>query len=200
MVRFCFLVCCVAVSLMSMGCCGPMGCGPGCGVPMGCSDCDGYGHGNGIVNGPLDGLRQMKRSLVCGGGCGEAYIGEWISTPPDAVDPCCGDQWVGGATKCRPFCWEPGALLGGLGLYGGRFCSGAESSMPCGCGIDTCDGGCGFAEDYIETEYSGTVGGCSSGNCGGGSGCSTCDARSSRMTGRWPNGFRLQIGSHDRHR
>ena len=30
-------------------------------------------------------------------------MGEWISTPPDACDPCCGDQWVGGATACRPF-------------------------------------------------------------------------------------------------
>ena len=187
MVRFSFLICCFAVSLMSIGCCAPMG--PGCG--MGCSDCDGYGSGSTITQGPLDGLRQMKRSLVCGGGCGEAYIGEWISTPPDATDPCCGDQWVGGATKCRPFCWEPGSLLGGLGLYGGRYCSGAESSAPCGCGIDACDGGCGFADGgYVETGHSYSVGGgCSSGNCGGGSGCSTCDARSSRMTSQMAQGM-----------
>ncbi len=176
MVRVCFIVSCLAISLMSIGCCGPIG--PGCGVPMGCSDCDGYGQ-NRVMQGPLDGLRQMKRSLVCGGGCGEAYIGEWISTPPDATDPCCGDQWVGGATRCRPFCWEPGTLLNGL--YGSRFCSGAESSAPCGCGIDTCDGGCGFSDSgYVEEGYGG--GGCSSGNCGGGSGCATCDARSTRTS------------------
>lgn len=167
MIRFSLILTCLAVSLLSIGCCGPMGCGPGCGVPMGCSDCDGCASKT-IPYGPLDRVRQMKRSLVCGSGCGEAYVGEWVSTPPDACDPCCGDQWVGGATACRPFCWQPGALLGRLNLYGDRFCSGAESSAPCGCG-DTC-GGCGCGE-VIEGGFADEVIG-STGSCG----CAACNS------------------------
>ncbi|MFT5299249.1 MAG: hypothetical protein ACI87E_000190 [Mariniblastus sp.] len=170
MIRVCLFVTCLAISLMSVGCCGPMG--PGCGIPMGCSDCDGVGQGR--VGGPLSGLRQMKRSLVCGSGCGEVYVGEWMSTPPDSQDPCCGDQWVGGASKCRPFCWQPGAFLSGL--YGVRNCSGTESSTPCGCGESMCDGGCGIETGYVQQQV---AGGCSTGNCGGGGGCATCNARGS---------------------
>ena len=133
MIRFSLMLTCLADSFLSIGCCGPRGCGLGCRVPLNCNDCDGLGHGSCIPYGPLDALRQMKRSLVCGSGCGEVYFGEWLNTPPDCADPCCGDQWVGGATPCRPFCWQwqPGMLL--RGLYGGRFCDGAESSVPCGC-------------------------------------------------------------------
>jgi len=141
------------------GCCAPMGpIGPGCAVP-GCSDCSGCGTSNQYVaNGPLDALRNARRKMVCGSGCGEAYVGEWISTPPDAADPCCGDQFIGGATKCRPFCWQPGNLF--RGMYGQRVCSGDASSTPCPGGsthfCDRCKGGgsCG-------------AGGCASGSCGG---------------------------------
>lgn len=131
---------CAAISFS--GCCAPMGpIGPGC-TDFGCSDCSGCGTSpQYIANGPLDALRNARRRMVCGSGCGEAYVGEWISTPPDAVDPCCGDQFVGGATKCRPFCWQPGNLL--RGLYGQRLCSGNASSTPCACGTNFCDGGCG---------------------------------------------------------
>ncbi len=162
-----------------------MGCGPGCGTTS-CYDCDGTS-GRAIPYGPIDALRQAKRNLVCGGGCGETYVGEWRSTPPDACDPCCGDQFVGGATPCRPFCWQPGALLSTLpGLYGGRFCSGAESSVDCGCATDCCDGGCGVVggEVYDSGVISGGEvisggGGCAS--CGTG-GCATCSG--GRMSGR----------------
>ena len=187
MVRFCLYVSCLAVSLMSVGCCGPIG--PGCNIPMGCSDCDGYGSNNYAPSGPLQGLRNLKRSMVCGSGCGEVYVGEWISTPPDAQDPCCGDQWVGGATKCRPFCWTPGTLLNNL--YGSRSCSGAESSAPCGCGYDTCDGGCGFDDIGYADEF--MDGGCSSGNCGGG-GCATCDARGSGTRSQMARGVPAMDG------
>lgn len=193
MTRFAFLICVAALCLFSVGCCGPMGCGVGCDVPMGCNDCDGLGQPNVVPTRPLDSLRNIKRKLVCGSGCGEAYIGEWISTPPDAQDPCCGDQFVGGATKCKPFCNPRGALLGGGvgfgGLLGGRFCTGAESSAPCGCGAATCGGSCGevidggqvINEGYIETAVP------ASSSCG----CATCSANSAvgsstRIAGRIP--------------
>lgn len=149
MVRLVISGCFVLLAVVAVGCCGPMGCGPGCNAGTGCYDCDGLA-GNQLIGSPLDGMRRFKRSLVCGGGCGEAYYGEWISTPPDCQDPCCGSDWVGGAVKCRPFCWTPGTFLSGL--YGTRFCSGAESSVSCGC-----DGGCdecgGYAGEYVDGGY-----------------------------------------------
>ena len=154
----------LGICIMATGCCGPIGCGVGCGLPGdSCQDCDCYSPERPIAHGPIDAFRLWKRSLVCGGGCGEVYYGEWMSTPPDACDPCCGDQFVGGATKCRPFCWQPGALLGNF--YGQRFC---EGGVECGCG----DEGCGEV-GYDEF-------GCDS--CGGAidsvGGCATCDAGS----------------------
>lgn len=157
-----------------MGCCGPM-MGPGCNVG-GCNDCDGLRAGaNVIPNGPLDGLRQLKRQLTCGSGCGEVYVDEWISTPPDCTDPCCDDQWVGGAVKARPLCWERGTLINGLmsGAFGGRYCTDAESSAPCDCG--SCDAGVSYTTDHAGLGGTTSVcasggcasGGCASGNCGG---------------------------------
>ena len=129
------------------GCCGPMMVGPGC-ADLSCNDCSGCSASTQyIANGPLDALRNARRRMVCGSGCGETYVGEWISTPPDSQDPCCDSQFVGGATKCRPFCWQPGNLF--RGLYGQRFCSGDQSSAPCGCGDTLCDGGCG---SYVTNE------------------------------------------------
>lgn len=148
MSRFLLVAVSFAIAIASIGCCGPMGCGPGCGTAD-CFDCDGAGYGKRMIPArPLDGLRQFRKSLVCGSGCGEVYYDEWISTPPDCADPCCGDQFVGGAVPCRPGCWEPGSLLRRLytgRLLGGRYCSGDESSAPCGCGETSCDGGCGWS-------------------------------------------------------
>jgi len=128
------------------------GIGPGCHTG-GCYDCDGMA-GRPIPHGPLDGLRQFKRQLTCGGGgCGEVYAGEWISTPPDAFDPCCGDQFVGGATPCRPFCWQPGSLLTSLRLSG-RFSDGMAHD-DCGCHGDHG----GFHEGMQDQYFSeGTIG------------------------------------------
>ncbi|MFK7769101.1 MAG: hypothetical protein AB8B55_17895 [Mariniblastus sp.] len=181
MVRSSLILMCLAVLSTSIGCCSMGPVGPGCGATMGCSDCDGLGSNRAIAGSPLDGLRNFRKSLVCGSGCGEAYIGEWISSPPDTQDPCCNDQWVGGATKCRPFCWQPGTILNGL--YGSRFCDGTASSTSCGCG-GGCDGGCDIASDgYID---GGVISG--GGVVGGGAGCSTCDAsnlvNSARVAGR----------------
>ena len=118
-----------ALVLLASGCCGPMGCGPGCDVG-GCYDCDGtatagaYGH-------PFESLVGLRKRIVCGSGCGETYHGEWMSTPPDCEDPCQGDQFVGGAVKARPFCWAPGTIWGALvpSLYGGRFCDSCGESF-----------------------------------------------------------------------
>lgn len=144
------------------GCCAPMGpIGPGCAVPS-CSDCSGCGATTQyIANGPLDALRNARRKMVCGSGCGEAYVGEWISTPPDAMDPCCGDQFVGGATKCRPFCWQPGNLF--RGMYGQRVCSGDASSTPCPGSSNFCDRGC--RGRILGGRCCG--GSCNGGSCGG---------------------------------
>jgi len=80
-------------AIIASGCCGPLGCGPGCGN-ISCSDCDG-GFRQGIpAGGPISAARNLRRSAICGSGCGEAYIGEWISTPPDCQDPCCNGQFI----------------------------------------------------------------------------------------------------------
>lgn len=167
MIRLSLIVTCLAISLMSIGCC----------APMGCNSCDGTVVRGPMAGGPLDRLRQVKRNMTCGSGCGDVYVGEWRSTPPDCLDPCCGDQWVGGAVRARPFCgllacWQPGALLGRL--YGGRYCSGAESAVPCCCESGVCDGGC-VTEGYVEGAIIGSDigGGVSTGNCG----CANCNTR-----------------------
>ena len=179
---------CVAALMFSGCCCGPYGgCGPvGCGIAGGgggcttnCNDCDGtYSTARPIVYGPLHFLTQMRKSLVCGGGCGEVYYGEWQSTPPDACGPCNGSQFVGGAVPCNPFCWNwrPGqflfGFLGSIGnIYGQRYYTGV-----CGCGGGYA-GDCGCDSGGYNTGFSYDVGGgCDSGTCGGG--CSTCNAGS----------------------
>lgn len=179
-IKWLFTSAVVAMCLISAGCCGPYGCGVGCGaLEGGCNDCDGsYYASRPIPCGPLAQLHQLRRSLVCGGGCGETYYGEWISTPPDASDPCYRDQFVGGATKCTPFC-RPGCGPYGFGLlaglYGRRHCIGSESCGGCGScssvsydtgGCDSCSSGAIVSSAPIFE--SGPVS----------SGCSTCDARS----------------------
>lgn len=135
LVRLCLAMALFAGAIAMSGCCGPCGSGmigPGCSAGATCGDCSGAGAAMYCPTGPVDALRNARRRMVCGSGCGEVYQGEWISTPPDSADPCRGDQFVGGASKCRPYCWERGTLL--RGLYGKRVCSGAASSTPCDCG------------------------------------------------------------------
>lgn len=155
----------IAICLIALLASGFVGCacsiGPGCHTGN-CFDCDGTA-GRPLAHGPLDGLRQMKRQLTCGGGgCGEVYVGEWISTPPNVCDPCCGDRFVGGATPCRPFCWQPGSLLASLRLSG-RFSD--------GCGTDNCGCHDGFQDDYFSH---GAVDGPVYHDNVGGDGCATC--------------------------
>ena len=191
--------------MAASGCCGPMGCGVGCST--GCNDCgsasvSGCGCGAGQCSGgacgaraggPFSGLRNARKSLICGSGCGEAYIGEWISTPPDCQDPCCNDQFVGGAVKARPFCRQRGTLL--RGLYGSRNCSGDESSASCGCGevaCDVCDAGDYITTEHVVGNYSNIVPqmqGVQEGGCGCAS-CATASPMASRLSrlGNHPTG------------
>ena len=202
MIRIAFLLLGV-VAMAASGCCGPMGCGVGCST--GCNDCSGAsvsGCGAGQCSGgacgargggPFSQLRNARKGLICGSGCGEAYIGEWISTPPDCQDPCCNDQFVGGAVKARPFCRQRGSLL--RGLYGGRTCSGSESSVSCGCGevsCDVCDAGDYVTSEHVVGSYS-TVAPQVQGVQEGGCGCASCAAASPMATrlsrlGKHPTG------------
>ncbi len=183
------------VAIIATGCCGPMGCGVGCGN-ISCNDCDG-GFRQPMCGGPLDAVRNLRRNAICGSGCGETYIGEWISTPPDCNDPCCGSDFVGGAVKARPFCRTQPLCLGCGGLlralYGKRNCSGDESSQPCAGDSGLC-GSCSSSdlviEDYTEIESEVVVPGPVSGGCG----CSACRGPESPMAtrlaamGRHPTG------------
>jgi hypothetical protein len=118
----------------SAGCCGPLGCETGCGPYDDCGV--GVGARGQRIGGPLQALGLARRNFIGGSGCGEVYYGEWSSTPPDCDDPCCDDQFTGGAAPGRPFCWQPGALISAL--YGVRFCDNCgESVDSCGCGGDT---------------------------------------------------------------
>lgn len=177
----------VIAMLMTGCCCGPYGgCGVGGGCVTNCSDCDGVTYGLGARNacGPLQHMNMLRKSLVCGGGCGEVYYGEWQSTPPDGCDPCCGDQFVGGATPCRPFCWQwrPGMLLYGFlnNIYGQRLCSGCGSNFDsCGCGGNFGGGwgsGCGCDGGYASSSYDSGFGASYDGGYSGGGGCATCDS------------------------
>ncbi len=145
--RYLMFLSLLVISVASTGCCGSFG--PGCGALQGgCYDCDGGFGPRGQATGPIDALRQAKRSLVCGGGCGEVYYGEWISTPPLCNDPCCGDQFIGGGVRAQPFCTPVSALRPRnllVNLYGKRFCDDCGTSATCdSCfsGCDSCDGGC----------------------------------------------------------
>ena len=182
----CLILVAGLVIVMASGCCGPRGCGVGCGNVT-CNDCDGCSapvRGGG----PLSAIRNARRGIICGSGCGETYVGEWISTPPDCQDPCCGSQFVGGAVKARPFCRTGGrrtCLL--ASLYGKRNCSGDESSAPCGCGetaCDACSPGDYVTSEYVADDYTEVGHEVVPGPVQGGCGCATCRGPASPMATR----------------
>lgn len=127
-----------------LGCLSPMG--VGCGrYGDHCYDCEGGFGPRYAATGPLDALRQVGRSMVCGGGCGEVYYGEWISTPPYATDPCYGSEFTGAGCRERvePLCYPPGGLL--AALYGQRYYEGCDDCC------DNCSGA------VIEGSHEGEV-------------------------------------------
>ncbi len=123
-----------------LGCLAPTG--VGCGrYGDHCYDCEGGFGPRYAATGPLDALRQAGRSMVCGGGCGEVYYDEWISTPPYATDPCYGSEFTGAGCRERvePLCYPLRGLL--AALYGQRFYEGCDDCC------DTCSGA------VIESSY-----------------------------------------------
>lgn len=172
----------LAVILTSLGCCSPCGVGPGCAaLDGGCFDCEGGFGPRHMATGPLDALRQARRSLVCGGGCGEVYYGEWISTPPYAHDPCDG---AGCVERCTPYCVSPGIFRPGAliaGLYGKRFsdCGGCEACSDAGCGgCDSCGG-----ESVIDSGIPAD------------SGCASCSAQARTMPLQMPQRPQTRMAS-----
>jgi hypothetical protein len=128
-------VCCLCLPKPIIWCgnCNECGARPGedCACPTDC--------------GLLPGLR---RCLSCGKGCGEIYVGEWLSDPPDCCDPCdqCYGQWIGPHGYCHLGPMQ--RLL--AAVHGYKYCP-----KPC------CNEGCG---------------GCTKVACHscGGAGCATC--------------------------
>jgi len=62
------MLACIVISVASVGCCGPLGCGPGCDVPVGCNECDNFGSGRAyfgsrIYNGEYVELVVARESL-----------------------------------------------------------------------------------------------------------------------------------------
>jgi len=105
----CFLAL-AAVSLESGCCCFPCGggyhlpppimwngacneCGPG--PDQACASCGG-------CRGPFGLFPGLGHCLSCGKGCGEVYVDEWASDPPDCCDPCdkCHGQFTGQQGPC----------------------------------------------------------------------------------------------------
>ena len=72
------------------GWCGSHACGTDCDEDCGkgakCGKAGSYFHLGGIG-------KKFRNYFVCANGCGERYVGEWISDPPDCCEPC--DEFYG---------------------------------------------------------------------------------------------------------
>jgi hypothetical protein len=144
--------------------CGGLGCGPACNTCCLCLPKPIIWNGacNDCAPGPCEScacptecgiLPWLRRSKVCGKGCGEVYWGEWISDPPDCCDPC--DPCYGCYTGPNDGCCHLGPCQRLLAaLHGYKYCP-----KPC-CG-EVCGGFC----------HKGACGGC--GGCGE-VGCTSC--------------------------
>jgi hypothetical protein len=164
MARLLFVMHVVAL-LAGAGCCCQPLCGDACGGPAcgpacntcclclpkpivwngACNDC-GPGPCESCADCPTDCgiLPWLRRSKVCGKGCGEVYWGEWISDPPDCCDPC--DPCYGCYTGPNDGCCNLGPCQRLLAaLHGYKYCPAPCCGDVCGlCNKGTC-GGCGDA-------------------------------------------------------
>lgn len=171
MFRYCLATLAIAAALSFSGCCS---------FHAGCSDCGGVGTGGHPAYGPVESFRTWRKSLTCGNGCGEVYVDEWCSHPPDCQDPCdfgnCGTQLAcGGCGQCgicrRPIRPLKTAFHLVQGIYGKRTCADCGGCDPCGCGGEIIESGCDccsttYAEGTIVSDYvDGQSSGCASGNC-----------------------------------
>jgi hypothetical protein len=111
---------CLALALLS-GCCVHRGgvrhaefeslvSASSCAGCEGCDSAPACGWDRGLLN-PLRSL------LSCGSGCGEWYVDEWLSDPPDCCDP--GDNW-GNWVGPQPCCKGHGSPLHRRNLWGTR--------------------------------------------------------------------------------
>jgi hypothetical protein len=157
------------------GCCCTQTCGDPCGGP-GCNTCCfswprpivWNGCCNDCGPGPCESccdcpqecgiLPWFWRNRICGQGCGDVYVGEWISDPPDCCDPCdpCHGCYIGPQGCCN---------LGPLqrllaALHGYSYCPPPDCGPVCG----LCNKGCCTA-DHVGYELQGEAG-CAT--CGGG--------------------------------
>ena len=161
MFRALLLTASIVIAAASTGCVGMGHGGLGAGLPCHCGDCDGCGDcgvagpGHG---GPFTSLRNWRRNLVCGGGCGEIYYGDWINHGPDCCDACDNQvAVVGPHRRVRPLRTTARFLTG---LYGVRYCDDCSMSMDeccCDSGCDAgCDGGCascgGMVSNSVPTD------------------------------------------------
>jgi hypothetical protein len=153
----------VAITLASLafasGCCCPGACGP-CGAPGGaccwclrrpivwngnCNDCGpGPCQSCDDACGACGIIPALRRGMTCGKGCGEIYIGEWISDPPDCCDPCdqCYGHWTGPAGG--PCCLGPFQRLLAA-FHGYSYCPRPDCGPACGglCNRGSCGPACG---------------------------------------------------------
>jgi hypothetical protein len=151
-------MCCGGPQTLGCGSCGTSCGGPSCGAPCGgptcgpaCGGCASCGPVNdcgcdscstGCGSCLLKPVRELAghahRSLTCGAGCGELYIDEWISDPPDACDPCgCHGEWNGGGCHEWPLLSKLKWLWNGHRYYG-----------DCETGCTTCGGSSHVVGDY----------------------------------------------------
>ena len=106
--------------------------------PTGCDGVVAGGGGYGDCCGTC-GVRPLRQCaanhLGCGMGCGNVYVGEWVSDPPDRCDPCdgCGN-WTG------PRCCPPGILQCLCQGLRALFCCPQPGCCEAGSGCTTCGG------------------------------------------------------------
>jgi len=159
--------CCDGGGCDSCGISGPVG--GGCGsCAGGIEPCGMCGTGSCLgscAQGFLSFARQsIHNVLTCGSGCGELYIDEWYSDPPDACDPC--------VDCARANCAPPGCGFYPSvpwNLWGRRFQGGSCQS---------CEGS--YVAEYTEpAEYVEPAGPQNPGSCPGG-----CGSLTARLFGR----------------
>ena len=142
MLRSLFVALSIFAAALMTGCCG----GPSpCGVD--CGNCDGVA-GPVVPHRPFDRLRNARRGLLCGNGCGEVYTGEWSSYPPDCCDPCDNSYQCTPPIRLQPRRW----LTMMTGWYGQRHPRGYAGCDECGDCISETDCGCnGSIEVFNES-------------------------------------------------
>ena len=113
-------VCLLLAAAASSGCC--------CFTQGSCATCPNGSYAGGPIAGAMCSLANCtKKTLGCCSGCGDVYVDEWVSDPPQPCDPCdnCG-TWVGGGD-----CGNYGPLGFGIlpafkSLFGHPYVSGCD--------------------------------------------------------------------------